>query len=473
MQPYPHQTQALERLNGHKAFALLMAMRTGKTKVLLDNFGQLELERQVSDLLVIAPAGVYRTWETAVRDHVSDDLQRRLQIHVWNSSANSQREQLRRLSFIECEERPRLLLMNVEALSAVERARDFCVRFLRDPARAMIAVDESTIIKTPGAERTKFIIRNLTTRADYRRILSGLPTPRSPLDLYSQFEFLDWKILGHQSFYTFRANYAIIQPQRFGGRTVQLVVGYRNVEQLQAKIEPFSFRVPFRPDIPSTYTIREVAMTAAQKKIYADIKCFATSALEGGGHVTATVVIAQILRLHQVLCGHVRDETGVLHEIPENRTGELLALLEDYAGKAVIWCSYGHSIEKVVRALAQEYGEKAVAAFWGGNGPVRESEERRFLIDPECRFMVATPHAGGKGRTWSVADLVVYYSSNNDLELRDQSEQRVQGIGKKQQVDYIDLVVPGTVEGKILTALRKKINMAATITGDDWREWIV
>lgn len=475
MQPYPHQLEALSRLNGRNAFALLMAMRTGKTKVLLDDFGQLELDGKVSDLLVIAPAGVYRTWETAVRDHVSSTLQHRLRIHTWNSSANGQKETLRRREFL-ASTHPRLLLMNVEALSAVQRAQDFCIQFLRNPAQAMIAVDESTIIKSPKALRTKFINRELARRAAYRRILSGLPTPRSPLDLFCQFQFLDERILGFSSFYGwsgFQNRYAIIERKHMGGRWVPIVVGYRHVDELHAKIDPHSFRVPFRPDIPSTYTIREVPWTEKQKKVYEDIKNFATSALENGAHVTATVVIAQILRLHQVLCGHVRDEAGNLHEIPEHRTGQLLELLEDYAGKAVIWCSYGHSIGKLTAALAKEYGENAVAAFWGGNVAIREDEEKRFLNDPQCRFMLATPHAGGKGRTWSVADLVVYYSSNNDLELRDQSEQRVQGLGKQRQVDYIDLIVPGTVEGKILTALRKKINMAATITGDDWREWIV
>jgi len=114
-----------------------------------------------------------------------------------------------------------------------------------------------------------------------------------------------------------------------------------------------------------------------------------------------------------------------------------------------------------------------VARFWGGNVSSREEEERRFKEDPRCRFMVATPHAGGRGRTWDVADLVVYHSSTNNLEHRDQSEQRVQGVGKTRQVDYVDLICPGSVEDKILKALRQKIDLAGMITGDDFREWIV
>jgi hypothetical protein len=186
------------------------------------------------------------------------------------------------------------------------------------------------------------------------------------------------------------------------------------------------------------------------------------------------VVIAQILRLHQVLCGHTRSETHQLHEIPERRTEELLDLLEEYAhGKAVIWCSYDFSINRVVAALSKVYGSNSVARFWGGNLPTREQEEKRFKEDPACRFMVATPAAGGKGRTWSNADLVVYYSSSYDLEHRDQSEMRVQGIDKTRAVDYVDLVAPNTIDMKILQTLRAKMNLAATITGANWREWLL
>jgi hypothetical protein len=200
------------------------------------------------------------------------------------------------------------------------------------------------------------------------------------------------------------------------------------------------------------------------------------------------MVVTQMLRMHQVLCGHVPTETGEVREIPEKKTSELLELLDDYAGKAVIWASYDADIRKIAEAIANEYDSKTtvverrvppifpndvVARFWGGNASTREEEERRFKTDPRCRFMIATPDAGGWGRTWDVADLVVYYSSRDNLEHREQSEQRVQGVDKKKQVDYIDLIAPRTIEKKILDALRRKMNLAATIIGDDWREWIV
>jgi Mesyanzhinovviridae DNA helicase len=459
-------------MKGRHAFALLMAMRTGKTKVLLDDYGRLELNNQVSDLLVIAPAGVYRTWEDQINEHLSTDLLSRIKVATWRSGAGQKAMAAIKDFLNPTDEGPRIFLMNVEALSTVKEARAAAEKFL--VRNNMIAVDESTIIKGYRAKRTKYINANLAPKATYRRILSGLPTPRDPLDLYCQFFFLDPGILGYDNFILFRYHYAVMKRVTMGGRRpFDMVVGYRNQAELQARIAPHLFRVEFRPNIPSTYSIREVTMTEEQKRIYAELKTRATAQLAAESHVTATVVIVQLLRLHQVLCGHVPDELGVMHDVPENKTKELLELLEDYAGKAVIWVSYNADVEKLTDVLRKEYGEISVARFWGGNRDEREDEERLFKNNPKCRFMIATPGAGGRGRTWDAADLVIYYSSTNNLEHRDQSEQRVQGVDKRRQVDYIDLITPGSVESKILTALRRKIDMATLINGDNWREWVV
>jgi Superfamily II DNA/RNA helicases, SNF2 family len=214
-------------------------------------------------------------------------------------------------------------------------------------------------------------------------------------------------------------------------------------------------------------------MTKEQERLYAEMRDEMTTQLESGAYVTATVVIAQMVRLHQILCGYVGDEVGVRHEVSENRTGELLQLLDDYAGKAVVWCAYGHSINLVSETLRREYGADSVAHFWGGNERTRESEEKRFKTDPACRWLVATAAARGRGRTWDVADLVVYHSNTDDLDHRMQSEERVHAIGKTTPVTYVDLMVPGTVDEKIIHALRNKLNLSAVITGDNYREWLV
>jgi len=470
-EPRAKQREALDLLKGHDAFALLMAMRTGKTKVVLDDWGKLAASGSVSGLLVIAPAGVYRTWETAIRE----DLGVAATVYTWVSGGKSRVKAKASLAAFTQASGPRILLMNVEALSSVAEARELTLTFLAaDPT--MTVIDESVIIKNPSSKRTKFIVDKLAPLSKYRRILSGLPTPRSPLDLYTQFAFLNPNIIGIRSFWAFKNRYAILKPIMVGGRMIRIVDGYRDTEQLQRLIAPHSFRCRLEDcyDLPaSDYSIRGGALTDEQRRIYSSLKQFATASLANEKHITATIVITQILRLHQVLCGIVTDEEGNTHHIPEHRTAELLSLLDDYDGKAIVWCSYDANIRHVAAALEKEYGAGSVARFWGGNATTREEEEIQFKTNPACRFMVATASAGGRGRTWHGANLVIYYSNTYDLDHRSQSEERVKAVGKTTQVAYVDLVARETIDEKIINVLRSKIDMAATITGDAWREWLV
>ena len=82
------------------------------------------------------------------------------------------------------------------------------------------------------------------------------------------------------------------------------------------------------------------------------------------------------------------------------------------------------------------------------------------------------PGASRSGITLTAANTVIYYSNGYDLEKRLQSEDRAHRIGQKKAVTYIDLIAPKTVDEKIRKALRKKINIATQIMGEELREWI-
>lgn len=521
MKAFAHQAKALEAWGSKRAFALLMAMRTGKTKVVIDRWGQMAMNGECNDLMIIAPAGVYRTWMKALKDHADPALLAQVDIFLWSAKEMKSKNAKAKFEwFITPRDKPRILLINVEALSTIKAAKEAAVEFVSQ-RKCMVAVDESTTIKNIESKRGQFIIYEIAYRAAYRVILCGLPTPRSPLDLYGQFYFLDRNILGFDNFTAFEQRYAekyqvcmlpmkaliarmtaiagprfmlpgigmvkpgdlsrehlILELQARGMYIpmVPVLKGYRHEEELYEKIQPHSFRVLLNDcyDLPAkVYMRREVSLTAEQERIYNDLKTFATAELTAMEHVTATNVMTRVMRLHQILCGHTVDEEGNDHIIPENKTKEVLSILQEYDGKAVIWCSYDKDVRKVSEAITEEYGEGSVARFWGGNRNTREEEEKRFLNDPRCRFQVATPSAGGRGRTWSNADLLIYYSSTDNLEHRAQSEERADEMHKARPICCIDLIAPNTVEEKIIQSLKDKQVMAAKITGDNWREWLI
>ena len=217
--PYAHQLKALEMSWNKEVFALFMEMGTGKSKVLLDNISILYDKGKINGALIVAPKGVYKNWlESEIPTHLVDHIQKKA--ILWQANIN-QKQKAKLDSLFKSEIDLHILIMNVEAFST-KKGVEFASRFLNSH-NALMAIDESTTIKNPGAKRTKALVA-LGKQAKYRRILTGSPVTKSPLDLYKQCEFLDIWLLGHQSYFSFRTRYASMKTANFGGRSVQIVV---------------------------------------------------------------------------------------------------------------------------------------------------------------------------------------------------------------------------------------------------------
>jgi SNF2 family DNA or RNA helicase len=338
-----------------------------------------------------------------------------------------------------------------------------------------MAIDESTTIKTPTAKRTRTIVE-LGKQAKYRRILTGSPVTKSPLDLYKQCEFLDPWLLGFQSYYAFRQRYAQMVERNFGGRRVQLVVSYKRLDELSNKLEPFSYRVLKEDclDLPDKiYIKRIVELSDEQKKLYSTMKQMAIAHMNGKT-LSAPNVLSQLMRLHQITCGHFKSDDGQVQEVKNSRLEELMDVLDETEGKAIIWANYVYDIENIVKTIKAQYGEESVVQYYGAiPAETRQTNIQKFQdMDSKVRFFVGNPQTGGYGITLTCANTVIYYSNGYDLEKRLQSEDRAHRIGQKKSVTYVDLIAENTVDEKIVKALRKKIDIASEILGEDIKEWI-
>ena len=363
--------------------------------------------------------------------------------------------------------------MNVEAFSS-KKGAEFALKFLRSH-KTLMAVDESTTIKTPTANRTKSITA-IAPLAKYRRILTGSPVTKSPLDLYSQCKFLHEDLLGFTSYYAFRQRYAHMVTRNFGGRQVQIVGSYKRLDELSESLKPFSYRVLKEDclDLPDKiYIKRYVELTDEQKKNYSSMKQIALTAINGRT-ITAPHVLTQLMRLHQITCGHIKLDNDEIVNLKNNRVTELMNVLEEVEGKAIIWANYIHDIENIVKEIKKEYGDNSVVQYYGAIDSEKRQKNIEQFQNPNSpvRFFVGNPQTGGYGITLTQANTVIYYSNGYDLEKRLQSEDRAHRIGQKKSVTYIDLIAEKTVDEKIVKALRKKINIASEILGEELKEWI-
>jgi SNF2 family DNA or RNA helicase len=470
LKPYKHQLTALEKSWNKETYAYFMEMGTGKTKVLIDNMSMLYDKGKIDGALIIAPKGVVKTWyEQELPTHLPDHIEN---VSVlWQSNiTKGQQEKLN--SLFEIETALHILVMNVEALST-DKGVKFAGKFLNSH-KTLMAIDESTTIKNPTAKRTKNII-GLGKYSKYRRIMTGSPVTKNPLDLYSQCEFLDPFLLDFTSYYAFRNRYAEMKTMHLRGRSIQVIDEFKNLAELSETLQNFSYRV-LKEDCldlpPKNWIKRHIQLSKEQQKVYDQMKKAAIAVLNG--KVTSTMtVITQLMRLQQITCGHFVADDGTTQEIKNNRITELMDVLDEIEGKAIIWGHWQKDIKNIVDKIEKEYGLGSVVSYYGLT-PQEERQDniRQFQDDPKCRFMVGTPSTGGYGITLTAANTVIYYSNGYDLEKRLQSEDRAHRIGQKKNVTYIDIIAEDTVDEKIQESLRKKINIASEVLGEELRDWI-
>ena len=470
--PFQHQADVLKNSWNRINYAFFMEMGTGKSKVCIDNAGILYEQRKIDTFIVIAPKGVYRNWANLeIPTHLPDTIEHKMV--VWKASPNKRQKQ-NLLDLFEEFDGLRIFIMNVEALSTVKGVKYLEKLLLH--SRAMLAIDESTTIKSPKARRTKALIK-LGKNAMYRRVLSGFPVTQSPMDLWAQCRFMDERLLGDcgKSFHQFQHRYAIMKKRSVGSHSFNMVVGYRNLEQLTQIINGFSSRVLKKDclDLPDkVYVQRNVSMTDEQKRIYKDLKEYAMAHLDDQEFMTANNVMTQLLRMQQVLSGHTKSDEGNVIEVKDNRLNELMDCLEEVEGKTIIWSRFRYDVKRIEAALSQLHGHHSVVSYFGDTTDEARSTAIEKFQNGKAQYFVGNPQTGGMGITLTAAQNVIYFANSFDLAVRTQSEDRAHRIGQKNNVTYIDLICEGTIDERIVKALRNKMDIASVVMGEELREWL-
>lgn len=476
--PDPYQRDVFEKTWEDRSHALFLEMGLGKTKILIDTMCRLWEAGKIGAALVVCPKGVLHTWTT---QELPRHLPPRINAVVahWRPSANQKEQAAIDATLKQNVGALPIFVVNYDAF-ATKRGVAAAEAFFAAHERrgVMLVLDESTAIKNPDARRTKALLR-LARRATYRRIATGAPITRAPLDIWAQMAMLDDAPLGLRSYYAFRARYAVVQRRLAHGRQFSQIVGYRNLDDMQSRLQGLSTRLLKADclDLPEkVYLRREVELTPEQQRMYASVRRAAMAELDQLTTLTAPLVITRMLRLHQIVCGIFQpDDAPEPILLPSRRIDALCEVVDEAGGKIIVWANYRKNIEEIERALSTVHGPRSVVTYYGSTPFADRQAAVEQFQDPASpvRFFVAHPKTGGSGLTLTQGTTVVYFSNNHDLDLRAQSEDRSHRRGQGQTVTYVDLVSPGTVDEVILRALREKINLSSSVLGDAWREWVI
>ena len=467
-QPYEHQRNALNQSAEKSQWAYFMEMGTGKTKVTIDNIAFLYFKNQIDSTLVIAPKSVYLNWELEIETHIPDEL--KYKIYRWNIDKPKDYQALDKCKDLK------IFLMNVEALSTkrgFEGAKDFLIKNKLN----FVVLDESTTIKNRSAKRTKNILE-LRKLSHKRRILTGSPITKSPLDLFTQCQFLSPELLGFNSYLAFRNRYAEMTDIPVGsGRFISVPKYYKRLEELEHKLRGFSTRI--RKDEcldlePKVRQKRYIELEGENKKLYEKLRTTALAVVEDST-ISFSNKLTEIIKLHQVCNGFTKNDDGNIMELHKQKLSALDEILDETDGKVIIWANYIFNIKSIIKFLEDKYGKESVVSVYGEiDVETRREAVQRIQNDPKTKFLVGNPTTGGFGLTLTACNTVIYFSNNYNLEVRKQSEDRAHRMGQTGTVVYIDIVARNTLDEAIMKSLVNKGQLAAKTLGEeDLKDWLL
>lgn len=438
------------------SFAWFAEMGTGKTAAAVAVAGERFRRGEITACLVVAPKSVLPVWEREFGVFAA------FPYHV-KVLEGSIAERERQLTGQWPDGVLRVAVINYEATWRMEES---LARFVQG---GMIISDESHRIKTPSAQQSKAMGR-LGQIADFRLILTGTPVTQNPLDLWSQYRFLDPSIFP-RSFYAFRNRYAIM-----GGYGNYQVVGYKNLAELIEKAHRIAFRITRAECLdlpPEVYTNIPVSLGRKASTVYREIEEAAIARLSSGATVSAANVLTELLRLQQVAGGWVNTDDGRTVQVGTEKLDALMDLLEDLLSnaqrKVIVFCRFVPEIRAILAAC-----EKAGIAAEGLYGETRDRGElvRRFQEEPEPRVMAIQIQTGGLGITLHRADTAVFYSTGWSLADYEQAKARIQRAGQTaEKVQYFHLLAKDTVDERIMRVLAEKRDISKMVV-DEWREII-
>lgn len=430
-----HQIAAVEKLSRVKVGALYCDMGTGKSRIALELAIRRLNAGKVDCILWCCPVSVRQT--------IADEIDKHVDGAAWEIVQPNR---------IRCPEAD-IYIAGIESLSS-SLALNVRLMELVGQKRCFLVCDESSLIKNHMAARTLAMWR-LGERCTYKLILNGTPLSNNEQDLYSQWYFLDPRVLGYYSYYSFAANHLEFDPD-YPNR----VVAAHNVEYLTRKIQPYTYQV--RKDEcldlpPKSYSSVYCWMSDEQRLLYDETKEELLAEMECDMPKPHTIY--RLFTVLQRIVSGVRLDGTPLFREPQNnpRLRTLLETVENLPrdSKSIVWCKYTHEIETLRRALEPLGG---AAVLHGAIKPRdRDREIARFRKD--ARFLVANKRVGAFGLNLQHCHYAIYYSNDFSWETRSQSEDRIHRAGQIRNCHIIDIICQDSIDVQIHRCLWRKENL--------------
>ena len=466
MKLYPHQKQALKKMEGKRNFCVFADPGTGKTKICIDRIKIIHSKKRTRGALVFAPKGVHRQWaEEQIPQHHPE-----AEAYYWDSKKLIQTMK-NTTSILPLKDVCTYYCFNYDICRS-KRGLAVITDAINELDEFMLVMDESHNIKNKRSKRWAFMNSISSLEGCVGRLaVTGTPIAKNLIDEWAQLLVVDPNILKIKYITHFKNQYCIM-----GGFESKSVVGVRNLEKYKKITEPYVFRINKNQlDLEAKqYQIFNFDMTKNQHLKYRMMAKNLITFLDSGERFEVNQAMTKVQKLQQLSNGFIIDEDRNTHrlfkDVEENpriiALKEILTATEDDE-PIIIWCRYREDVEQVKEALKNELA----LPYHGG---IKDKDKKKY-IDMwklgRVRFLIATPATAGVGlNLQGKCTRAIYYSNSENAIHRWQSEDRIHRIGTKGIVTYVDMVCTASRDRAILRNLRAKKSLSDMRLEDVKRE---
>jgi hypothetical protein len=408
--------------------AILWSPRLRKTATTIKIAEKLYIEGLIDSVVVVAPNGVYLNWsENELPKHAKTDYE----IYKWVQSDKN-----KITDFYEKIKTPEKLQYYLYPSHAMinSNIKEMFKTLNTSGRRYLLVVDESHDFRNASSIKTKNIII-FARGAAYKRILTGTPISKSPINAFSQFQILKEGCLGFKNITAFSAEYVIKEYRENKSKTKSfpVITGYRNIDLFQKSIAPFSSVIIRKVTNIDTETVK-FSLTEDEKRVYKEVlKTFSFNAQ--GENYNLNLNATKRIKLQQAGSGFVIDKNGVIAHINKGSPSRLEAFKKVFLAEAdkrvIVWAHFKEDF-KIITKWLKSIGITPIT--FNGDSTDAEREKCRQIFNAvsteENGVILAHRVSAGAGIDMSRADVMIEYSYTENIFASEQALARASSLDR-------------------------------------------
>lgn len=448
MDAWDHQCEAYHRIRCFQSYMLALDMGVGKSRCVVDlvqNVGH-------QAILILCPKSVIPVWRREFDRHAAIDID---VLCLDKGSSISKAAEAKKFLYSNRGVRPAVVVVNYE--SAIQPS---LLRLFTSQLWGLVVCDESQKIKSPQG-KASLCAYEIGKLAKQRLCLTGTPMPHSPMDLYSQYRFLDAGIFG-TSITRFRTRYAVCDKM-FPSKVNEWI----NQGELKEKYHSISYRVEAKDVLnlpPVAHERITIALKPETRKLYDEMRDEMIVEI-AAGTVTASNALVKLKCLAQITSGFLSGNGVPDSPVGSEKADALRDLLEklgySFDSPTVVFCRFRHDL-----AVAKQVAENLGRTYGEISGPRKDALDDMGCMADGLDVVGVQMQAGSTGIDLTRANYGIYYSVNWSLGDYDQSIARLHRPGQKQHTFFYHILCEDTVDYSVYAAFDKRRKIVDAVLRD-------